>query len=59
VGDAQKAITPLGTVGWVRPEEKTVVDWKGFALACNRCDLQPQFESKQKNDPFLRAWWKK
>ena len=59
VGDAQKAITPLGTVGWVRPEEKAVVDWKGFALACNRPDLQPKFESKKQNEAFLRAWWKK
>jgi hypothetical protein len=59
VGDAQKCVTTLGTIGWVRPEEKIEVDWKAFALACNRCDLQPKFESKKQNSAYLRAWWKK
>ena len=28
VGQAQKVITPLGSIGWVRPEEKKVTDWQ-------------------------------
>jgi putative phage-type endonuclease len=60
IGDAQKAITPMGSVGWVRPKEDGVTtDWKAFALACNRPDLQPQFEKPAERTAYLRAWWAK
>ena len=60
IGDAQKAITPMGSVGWVRAKEGGVAtDWKAFALACNRPDLQPQFESPTERSAYLRAWWSK
>lgn len=72
VGDAQKALTPLGSVGWVRPEEKLVTDWDAAAakLATLYDDARSQdavtsaqviesHTAPKRNEPYLRAWWKK
>jgi len=66
LGDAQKAMTPYGSVGWVRPEEKGITDW---ARVVN--DLRPylteevfaglvaKYTTPKQNEAYLRAWWKK
>jgi len=61
IGDAKSAKTPLGTVGWVRPKERQVVDLKGFLEA-----VGPQHPAEvaaltfpRHDAPFLRAWWRK
>jgi predicted phage-related endonuclease len=72
VGDAQKCVTPLGSIGWVRPEEKQVVDEKEAMarLAILYDDARSQtspsaaaviktFTSPKQNAAYLRAWWKK
>jgi len=68
LGDAQKAMTPYGSVGWVRPEKKEVTDWeKAFKTLAERTHapevlrgmtIDDCSEPKQ-NEPYLRAWWKK
>lgn len=61
VGDAKSAKTPLGTIGWVRPKERQVVDLKGFFEA-----VGPQHPAEvaaltfpRHDAPYLRAWWRK
>jgi predicted phage-related endonuclease len=61
VGNAQKAITPMGTIGWVRPEKKDVTDW--FAVGKEVGPLHPEIIEKHtgpmQREAYLRAWWKK
>lgn len=72
LGDAQKAMTPYGSVGWVRPAEKDVTDWEAVATTLSalyddaRAQNAPpalavveQFTKPKQNDAYLRAWWKK
>lgn len=61
IGDAKNAKTPLGTVGWVRPQKKSVVDVKGFYEAVGHLhpDIVGALTSEEQNSPFLRAWWRK
>lgn len=72
IGEAQKAVTPLGTLGWVRPEKKDVTDWPAFAgeleglydnarsaTAPSAADVQQQFTKEEQRAAYLRAWWKK
>jgi predicted phage-related endonuclease len=64
VGDAQKAITPLGTVGWVRPEEHNATNYKtAFEVLSVKCPgpevvqaLNEATEPRQ-TSAYLRAWW--
>lgn len=72
LGDAKAAETPLGKVGWVRPEKKPVLDKDGaIADLCALYDdaraqdakssaevLESNLHPKQ-NDAYLRSWWKK
>jgi predicted phage-related endonuclease len=73
VGDAQKAIVKgVGTVGWIRPEEKQVVDDKAAlaalvplyeearaADAITADEVLAKYTSPKKNDAYLRGWWSK
>lgn len=73
VGDAQKAIVKgAGSIGWVRPKEKHVVDEKAAldalaplydearaADAVTAAEIIAKHTSPKKNEPFLRAWWEK
>ena len=68
IGDAQKAITLLGSVGWVRPKPRTETDWKTAFLDLVQCGGLSEetirqiveTNSKPRHDsPFLRVWWKK
>jgi predicted phage-related endonuclease len=68
VGNAQKAQTPLGTIGWVRPEKKSVTDWeKAFRLLSERSHAPEVLRGMtiddasepHQNEAYLRAWWKK
>lgn len=61
IGDAQKALTPFGTVGWVRPEKKPVTDWSAVGKQVGPLHpevIEANTEDKQ-NAAYLRAWWKK
>jgi predicted phage-related endonuclease len=61
VGNAQKVITPLGTLGWVRPEARPVIDWKGVAEKhqLTHPEITKEFTKIRKDDPYFRAWYKK
>ena len=66
VGPAQKALTPLGTIGWVRPKAKTDVNWQAIAERYlldvtpeRRGEIISEFSSPRQDSPYLRAWWKK
>jgi predicted phage-related endonuclease len=61
VGDAQKAITPMGTVGWIRPEEKEVTDWDavGKKIGPLHPEVVAEFTEKAQRAASFRAWWKK
>lgn len=68
IGDAQKALTPLGSVGWVRPEKKLETDWeKAFATLAERTHAPEVLRGMTIDDcsgtiqrePYLRAWWKR
>lgn len=62
IGDAKSAATPLGTVGWVRPQKKDSVNWEEVGKAVG--PLHPEImEAHTRKDhaatPYLRAWWSK
>jgi putative phage-type endonuclease len=61
IGDAQKCVTLLGTVGWVRPEEKDVTDYAAVGEEVG--PLHPEIVKKhtkpKQGTAYLRAWWKK
>ena len=61
VGDAQKCVTPLGTIGWVRPEEKDVTDFDAVGKEVG--PLHPEIVKKhtapKQGIAYLRSWWKK
>lgn len=61
VGDAQKAVTPLGTVGWVRPETKDVTNWAevGKKVGPLHPETVKEFTAPKSITAYLRAWWKK
>lgn len=61
VGDAQKAITPLGTVGWIRPEKKETTNWDevGKKVGPLHPEVVKEFTKEKQNEAYLRAWWKK
>ena len=61
VGDAQKAVTPFGTVGWVRPEKKDVTDWAevGKKVGTLHPEVVKELTHEEQRTVFLRAWYKK
>lgn len=72
VGDAQKAMTPIGSIGWIRPEEKQVTDWTAVATqlsslydearagdAVTAAEIVAKHTAPKRNESYLRAWWKK
>jgi predicted phage-related endonuclease len=72
IGDAQKAITPLGSMGWVRPKEGESTDWKAAAErlsalyedarsadAVPAADVIKEATSPEHRSAYLRAWWAK
>lgn len=67
IGDAQKAITPLGPIGWVRPVEKLETDWEAVARELGATMYDPKtfpetvaaHSTTKQNAPYLRAWYKK
>lgn len=61
VGGAQKAMTPLGSVGWVRPEKKEVTDWGavGNKLGPLHPEVIGEFTKEERRASYLRAWWNK
>lgn len=61
VGDAQKCVTPLGTIGWVRPEKKPVTDWAGVGKQVGPLhpDVVLEHTEDKQGTAYLRAWWKK
>jgi predicted phage-related endonuclease len=72
IRDAQKAITPLGSIGWVRPKEGASTDWKAAAErlsalyedarsadALPAADVIKEATSPQQHSAYLRAWWSK
>jgi len=61
IGDAKSAKTPLGTIGWIRPQKKDVTDWKGFGeeLAPEFPNILARHTAPKQNEPYLRSWWKK
>ena len=61
IGDAQKAITPLGSIGWVRPEKKEVTDWAevGKKVGPLHPEVVTEFTAEEQRASYLRAWWSK
>ncbi|MGA7885268.1 MAG: YqaJ viral recombinase family protein [Acidobacteriaceae bacterium] len=61
VGEAQKCITPMGTIGWVRPEETEVTDWAavGKDLGSLHPDTVELHTKPKQGTAYLRAWWRK
>ena len=61
VGDAQKCVTPLGSIGWVRPEKKDVTDFAavGKEVAPLHPDVVKKFTAAKQGAAYLRAWWRK
>lgn len=73
VGDSQKAIVKgVGTLGWVRPEEKLVTDEKAAlaalvplydearaANAVTASEIIAKHTSPRKNDAYFRGWYSK
>lgn len=61
IADAKSAKTPVGTIGWVRPKKKDVVDLKGFfeAVSFQHPEVVKALTREEQNAPFLRAWWRK
>lgn len=59
IGNAQKAETPLGSVGWVRPEKKDVTDWAevGKKVGTLHPEVVAEFTKPEQRASFLRAWW--
>ena len=61
VGDAQKCVTPLGTIGWVRPETKDATNWSevGKKVGPLHPEVVKEFTAPKEITAYLRAWWKK
>ena len=61
IGDAQKCITPLGSIGWVRPEMKPVTDWSevGKQVGPMHPEVVTAHTKDEQRSAYLRAWWKK
>jgi putative phage-type endonuclease len=60
IGDAQKVVTPLGTVSWVRPEPRKTVDWKAIAAELwIPVNVIEAHTNETPVTPFVRAWWKR
>jgi putative phage-type endonuclease len=72
VGDAQKAITPIGSVGWIRPVQKDVTDYAAVveelaplydrvraAQSVSASEVIASHTEPKQNEPYLRAWWKR
>ena len=61
LGDAQKCVTPLGSVAWVRSEEKDVTNWSevGKKVGPQHPEVVKEFTAPQQRAAYLRAWWKK
>jgi predicted phage-related endonuclease len=61
LGDAQKVVTPLGTVGWVRPETKDATNWSevGKKVGPLHPEVVKEFTAPKEITAYLRAWWKK
>ncbi len=55
---ADKMTGPFGTIGWVRPPEERVVDWKAVARSYNPAPEQiARFARTKQDPPYVRAWW--
>ncbi len=61
IGNMKSAKTPLGSVGWVRPKPRDVVDLKGFyeAVGAQHPEVVSALTFPRHDAPYLRAWWKK
>jgi putative phage-type endonuclease len=61
LGDAQKCVTTMGTLGWVRPEEKEVTDFAavGKKVGPLHPEVVKEFTATKQGAAYLRAWWKK
>ncbi len=60
IADAEKAKTPLGTVGWVRSKPQMLIDWESVAMECNApSGLIEAHTSIRPREPYLRVWWRK
>jgi putative phage-type endonuclease len=61
VGDAQKCVTPLGTIGWVRPETKDATNWSevGKKVGPLHPEVVKEFTAPKEITAYLRAWWRK
>jgi predicted phage-related endonuclease len=61
IGDAWKCVTPLGTVGWVRPEKKDVTDFAavGKELGPLHPEIVAKHTKEEQGTAYLRAWYKK
>lgn len=66
IGDYDKAQTPVGSVGWVRPKERQVTDYQALAndlrqeVSSDTWDASIAAHTKPRQDgAYLRSWWKK
>ena len=61
IGDAWKCVTPLGTVGWVRPEKKDVTNFAavGKELGPLHPEIVAKHTKEEQGTAYLRAWYKK
>lgn len=59
LGNFQKAIVPdLGSVQWIRPTGRAVVDWKAVAEVSGATpELITQHTSESEVTPYIRAYW--
>lgn len=60
MGPYDKAVTPVGSVGWVRPGPRNVIDYK--AVIAEAMVPQSIIDSHTKDTPvsaYCRGWWKK
>lgn len=55
---ADKTTGTFGTIGWVRPGQKEVVDWEAVATAAKATPAQIRRHTSTKQDQaYVRAWW--
>lgn len=60
LADADKAVTPMGKVGWVRPKPSQDTDWRSLAESLNPSpELVAQFTRPKQSSAYIRAWWSK
>lgn len=60
LADADKAVTPMGKIGWVRPKPSQDTDWKSLAESLTpSAELVAQFTKPRQNGAYIRAWWSK